>query len=662
MKKFIKLMSICCTVIYIMSVLAHSQIVDPNFNGVTNPDNSKLIFNAGIYAVATQSDGKVLVGGIFTNINEVESNTNTVYNRIARLNADGSLDTTFNIGLGVSNAVTAVKLQSDGKVLIGGSFTSVNGTARNRIARLNVDGSLDTTFNIGSGLDGDVSISSLIVQPDGKVLIGGSFTSVNGTTRNRVARLNTDGSLDTAFNIGVGANNTVIAVGLQPDGKVLIGGSFTSVNGAARNRIARLNADGSLDTTFNTGSGLDSDVLSLAIQSDGKVLVGGSFASVNGTARNRIARLNADGSLDTTFDVGLGASSIIYALTLQPDSKVLIGGNFTSFNGTAINRIARLNTDGSLDTTFDIGSGASNIVYALTLQPDGNILAGGSFGAIGGAIRNRIARLLIASINITPSVVGNGGSISPSVVQNIQPGQTATFTLTPDAGYEIDAVTGSCGGSLIGQIFTTNPATADCTVIASFRLIPPVLFSLTPSVVGNGGSISPSVVQNIQSGQTATFTLTPDAGYEIDAVTGSCGGSLTGQIFTTNPITADCTVIASFRLIPPVLFSLTPSVVGNGGSISPSAVQNIQSGQTATFTLTPDAGYEIDAVTGSCGGTLTGQIFTTNPITTDCTVIASFRLVIINPNDIQSIPIFTIETMIGLLIFLAGFKGIKFSR
>jgi uncharacterized delta-60 repeat protein len=156
---------------------------------------------------------------------------------------------------------------------------------------------VDPTFNPGSGAN--LAVDQLALQPDGKVLIGGSFTSVGGTARNRIARLNADGTLDLSFNPGASGTGTVRTLMLQPDGKVLIGGNFTSIDGTVRNRIARLNADGSLDLSFDPGSGANGIVMALAVQPDGKVLIGGGFTSVNGTARNRIARIEAVLPLDS---------------------------------------------------------------------------------------------------------------------------------------------------------------------------------------------------------------------------------------------------------------------------------------------------------------------------------------------------------------------------
>jgi uncharacterized delta-60 repeat protein len=344
-----------------------------------------------VYSIAIQSDGKILIGGSFTSYN------GTSRNRIARLNSEGSLDTGFDPGSGANNTIESIVIQSDGKILIGGYFTSYNGTSRNGIARLNSDGSLETGFDPGTGASTNSYINSVALQSDGKILIGGSFTSYNGTSRNRIARLNSDGNLDTSFDPGMGANNTVNSIALQIDEKILIGGWFDSYNGTGRNYIARLNSDGSLDTAFDPGSGVYNYpytiVLSIAVQSDGKVLIGGWFTSYNGTQRNYIARLNSDGSLDIGFDPGTVTNRLVYSIAIQSDGKILIGGQFTSYNGTTRNHIARLNSDGSLDMVFDPGTGANDIVYSIAIQSDGKILIGGSFTSYNGTGRNRITRL-----------------------------------------------------------------------------------------------------------------------------------------------------------------------------------------------------------------------------------------------------------------------------
>ncbi|HEV2912103.1 MAG TPA: Calx-beta domain-containing protein [Pyrinomonadaceae bacterium] len=292
-----------------------------------------------VYAVAAQADGKVYIGGLFTRYYTSQYLT-APRNHIARLNIKGQLDTTFNPGAGANDYVGVIALQPDGRIIIGGLFTSYGGTARNHIARLNSGGTLDTTFDPGAGADGVVD--AIAVQPDGKILVGGRFTSYNGTARNHIARLNSDGTLDTTFDPGTGASNAVNAIVLQPDGKIIIGGAFVSYNGAVRRRVARLNINGSLDLTFNQGAGANGVVYAVALQRDGKVLVGGGFTSFHNTTRNRIAQLNSDGSLDTDFDPGTGANSVVRSIAIQADGKIVIGGFFTSFNDTDANYVVRL--------------------------------------------------------------------------------------------------------------------------------------------------------------------------------------------------------------------------------------------------------------------------------------------------------------------------------
>jgi len=183
------------------------------------------------------------------------------------------------------------------------------------------------------------------VQRDGRILIGGFFFDVNGFDAEYVMRLLPDGAVDPSFNIGsIGAFiESVVALN---DGKVLVGGWFTSVNGTTRNRVVRLNADGSVDATFNPGTGPDSIVYHVVPQPDGKVIIAGFFTKVGGVARPHIARLNADGTLDTTFQPGAGTFSTINAVAVGPDTRIVIGGDFTSFGTGARNRIARLLGDG----------------------------------------------------------------------------------------------------------------------------------------------------------------------------------------------------------------------------------------------------------------------------------------------------------------------------
>jgi uncharacterized delta-60 repeat protein len=211
---------------------------------------------------------------------------------------------------------------------------------------LNSDGSLDTSFAIGSGTDDGVW--SIAIQPDEKILLGGDFGIFNGVSHNGITRLNKDGSLDNTFDAGIGATG-IYAIALRPDNKILIAGGFFGFNGLSRSGIVQLNTDGSLDNTFNTGTGLTGGAFSLGLQPDGKVLVGGYFSFYDGNNRNNIVRLNSNGSFDNTlfnrgnsFTLEGEANDWVVSLAIQTDGKIVLGGRFTRFNNVSFNRITRI--------------------------------------------------------------------------------------------------------------------------------------------------------------------------------------------------------------------------------------------------------------------------------------------------------------------------------
>ncbi|MFN6946381.1 MAG: T9SS type A sorting domain-containing protein [Cytophagaceae bacterium] len=358
--------------------------LDTSFDPGTGTDDlyDELV-SGSIKAISIQSDDKIIIGGSFQYFNGLEANG------IARLNTDGTLDTSFDPGTGISAGVESIAIQSDGKILIGGTFTSYNGTERNRIARLNANGTVDLSFNPNSGFDN--TVKSITILDDDKVIIGGHFTSYNGTGRDKIAKLNADGTLDVSFNPGTEFNGSVNSTSIQNDGKILVGGQFTSINRRERNYIAKLNANGTLDASFYSVTGFNEVVNSISIQPDDKIIAGGNFSSFNGTERNNIARLNADGTLDASFDPGSGFNGPVWPTATQGDGKILVGGEFLSFNGTARNYFARLNPNGTLDASFN--PNVNGEVYAITIQSDGKLLIGGNFTIINGTERNRIARL-----------------------------------------------------------------------------------------------------------------------------------------------------------------------------------------------------------------------------------------------------------------------------
>lgn len=327
-----------------------------------------------------QPDGKLIVAGGFVRYNSIPRS------RLARLNTDGSLDPTFNPGSAIiAGEALAVVLQPDGRIVVGGQFTT-GGSGQTNIRRFLANGSTDASFAVGSGFD-DI-VFDLVLQPDGRVIATGSFTNYNGTPCLGIARLNADGSLDSSFAPASTAYFHGQQLALGADGKLLVAGSL-----AVPTALARLNPNGSLDIGFTPVAGAGS-VRGVVLQPDGKSVIHGSFGTVNGVARHKLARLNADGSLDASFDAGTGpASNTPLSITVRTNGKIVVSGAFTTWNGQSAPGIVLLNEDGSQDLTFDAGSGFDGYSEVLE-QSDGNLACIGTFKSYQGHARTGIARLL----------------------------------------------------------------------------------------------------------------------------------------------------------------------------------------------------------------------------------------------------------------------------
>lgn len=365
--------------------------------------------NSLVKVIVRQPDGKILIGGYFTSLSP-NGGAPVPRNCIARLNLDGTLDTAFNPN--ASGAVLSIVVQPDGKILIGGFFTTVGGQTRNRIARLEQDGSLDTVFNP----DANGNVFSLALQTDGKILASGWFTTVGGQPHEDMARLDpTTGEADSfAPDLqGLDDRPSISSMLVQPDGKILLGGYFSSFLGESRRNIARLNLDGTPDLDFHpvlSGADHYGDVFAVTLQPDGKVLLGGAFTTVGGLVRNHIARVDATTGAPDSFDPNVpNIFDYVYSLAVQEDGMILAGGLFASdlgqesIGGQPRNYIARLDSTTGLADSFD--PNANFPVVAIMVQPDGKILVGGGFTNIGGQTRNCIARL--------DSTTGLAGRINP---------------------------------------------------------------------------------------------------------------------------------------------------------------------------------------------------------------------------------------------------------
>lgn len=417
-----------------------------------------------VRAVVILTDGRILVGGWIT----VGNTYPYYYYRLARLNSDGSVDTSFYQTLDWFGQVNSLAVQTDGKILVGGWSLTVQGdsSATYYLLRLNANGSVDNTYpkrsapngvahkllllnddplnpnrcrvlgvlpNISGGHTGYVvtflnngTLQSALTdetfngpvfayarQSDGKTVYVGSFTQVLGASRNRIVRLNADNSLDTTFNPGSGFDDFVNNVVLQADGKVVVVGNFNSYNGTAVGPIVRLTSTGARDTTFTATA--DDRILRLSDSGD-NILLCGAFRAVNGQARNGIALLDAAGNLLGTFSTVTNQNTykgIVYSVLPLPDGKLMVGGLFTGLGGKYHRGLGRLNPDGSLDTSFR--QGVEGYVRTLARQNDGKILAGGYFGPVGGLSRTSLVRFNTDGSldqNFQPLITKADGSVS----------------------------------------------------------------------------------------------------------------------------------------------------------------------------------------------------------------------------------------------------------
>ena len=419
---------------------ALSKIIRMNPNGTVDPTFSEGILERfSVRDIATQTDGKLLIGGDFVTYNDQTKV------RLFRTASDGTLDPAFNPKISTPGTVYAVRQQTDGKILIGGDFEFVNGVRRTAAARLNIDGSLDSTFDLGRTIDGDVY--SLLIEPSGTIIMGGSYVG-NGTfTGGNLHRINPDGSFNTSLGSDETPTSSIFSIDRQLDGKIVVAGFIFNQSYSARVPASRFNVDGTLDSSFlriSLPNGVGRAVL---VEPDGKIVVGGSFFSQGTFNRSGILRLNpdgsldsgfsggspavyslastpsgkiisagfdlrrysADGNLDTTLNTGLGVDSAIRSIVVQPDDKIVIGGHFSTYNGITANRLARIQVDGSRDLTFDVGSGVSLSVLSLGFQSDSKLLVGGQIVDFNGALKLGLLRLAASNVIVSGRVTTPDG-------------------------------------------------------------------------------------------------------------------------------------------------------------------------------------------------------------------------------------------------------------
>ncbi|PJJ53189.1 T9SS type A sorting domain-containing protein [Hymenobacter chitinivorans] len=480
-------------VVFLLLLAAHfetrAQSVDPTFAPVTT------YATGAVTAMALQADGKYIVSGNFNRVNGAAAST------LVRLNADGSFDQGFAANVRTRSAFATVTVLPSGHLLVttASGVVSLNGQNYNSPVKLNADGTVASSFSVGSGAQG--SIRALTVQPDGKVLLAGPFTTFNGSPAPGLVRLNPDGSVDQAFStaLGTGFNNEIFAIALESTGNILVAGTFSNFNNTGRRALLRLRPSGALDTSYNplvtnanataagvaidpttdqavvyglvgapelirlntdgsqdgsfvaalpsycvgftffnnrkllvddfgrvilarncvTGSstGVGSQYVTRYLASgavdpqfsaagqpnntvnaivrhpNGQVLLGGYFTQYGSMTETPIVRLTDQGPVDATFRPVLDASGSVQRIVRQADGKLVAAGFFREINGLAAWNVARLNADGTLDASFSRPT-IDGAVQTLALQPDGKILLGGNFSTVAGVATNSLVRLL----------------------------------------------------------------------------------------------------------------------------------------------------------------------------------------------------------------------------------------------------------------------------
>lgn len=321
---------------------------------------------------------------------------------------------------GPNNEIKAIEIQSDNKLIIGGTFTTYNGVPRKFLARLNPDYSLDHSFLITSGIDCDNSdpncgVYSIHIQPDGKILVGGKFAYYNNTNVKSLIRLNSNGTIDKSFSFPYDTQYPISSIAIQSNGAILINSGISSYGFAYSKGLSRVKANGTIDESFNpwylqnyTAFGVDHKIEKIVLQSDERIIIVGQFNYYNGIPRGNIARLNSNGSLDETNFI-IGASALISDIIVLPNDFLMIGGDFVNYNNQSIYRVAKISPNGELDNSFSINPWIAKdqfVVKSLALQGESHILVGGYF--------------IKSSENETILKIDNSGDLDQSFSYNLK--------------------------------------------------------------------------------------------------------------------------------------------------------------------------------------------------------------------------------------------------
>lgn len=363
---------VCYTYNYFQGLIRLNEngSIDEEFNINTSLLNNP--FMPLLEAMDIQADGKIIIA---TRYQRTSSRNSMLY----RLTSNGEVDTTFQYNSRGEKRVhiTSIAIQKNKEIIITGN---ANADSVSYIAKLNENGDLSSNFLSSPLMENEGIIYDACIEADGKIIIHGSFSYIQGVPVNNVAKLNSDGSFDITYNKVSGANGIIKTTAVQTDGKTIIGGNFLAYNLVSRAHVARINNDGKLDYSFKVGTGTNGPVNSSCIQSDEKIIIAGDFSEYNGFATKNIARLNTDGSFDENFILDSKINGIIDLVAVQPDGKIIISGDFTYSNGISAQHIYRLTENGDIDPSFSpLQNAIVTSLKSYAFQPDGKIIVNGVF-------------------------------------------------------------------------------------------------------------------------------------------------------------------------------------------------------------------------------------------------------------------------------------------
>ncbi|MGA9333040.1 MAG: delta-60 repeat domain-containing protein [Rudaea sp.] len=395
-------------------------------------------------AIALQSDGKIIIAS------QIQTVGTTPVDDIARLEPDGSLDPDFIGPSAVNGEIKAVAVQADGKILIGGTFDSIDTAAHHHLARLNANGTLDSGF---ADPNLDQTVWSIAVQPDGKIFVAGDFTLSGSTSRGHLARFNGNGTLDTGFADAQICTTRASSVVLQSNGDVVVGGYFAHIgncSGAPYHfYLARYSSTGVLDATF-PDTAASSAITAIVAGPDDSLYVNGGYAVGTGGIR-LAAKLSANGTLVSNYD-DLANDGATDSLALQADGKLLIGGTFETVDTQSRHGLARLNANGSLDAGFaDLHFSLTNVnangtIYGLAAQSDGKTIAAGNFTLVNGQPRQSMARVNVA--DLATSTLKGQASGSNVIVTWTRSGASPELAQPPVLMHSVNGTTYSSIGTM----------------------------------------------------------------------------------------------------------------------------------------------------------------------------------------------------------------------